>query len=59
MSEVLRLEEKFNEISENFKVEKEKHEIAETKRNRVQGTSMSFGILKSSVILLPLVIARS
>jgi hypothetical protein len=34
--EVLKLEEKLDEMSENFEVEKEKREIVETKRNRVQ-----------------------
>jgi hypothetical protein len=34
-SEVLRLEEKLDEISENFEVEKEKCEIAETEHSRV------------------------
>jgi hypothetical protein len=35
-SEVLRLEKKLDEMSENFEVEKEKREISETERNRVQ-----------------------
>jgi TPP-dependent indolepyruvate ferredoxin oxidoreductase alpha subunit len=35
-SEVLRLEKKLDEVSENFEVEKEKREIVETERNRVQ-----------------------
>jgi hypothetical protein len=35
-SEVLKLEEKLDEVSENFEVEKEKREIAETERDRVQ-----------------------
>jgi hypothetical protein len=34
-SEVLRLEKKLDEVSENFEVEKEKREIVETERNRV------------------------
>jgi hypothetical protein len=34
--EVLKLEEKLDEVSENFEVEKEKREIAETERDRVQ-----------------------
>jgi hypothetical protein len=34
--EVLKLEEKLDEVSENFEDEKEKCEIAKTKRNRVQ-----------------------
>jgi hypothetical protein len=32
----VRLEEKLDEISENFEVKKEKREIVETKRKRVQ-----------------------
>jgi predicted nuclease with TOPRIM domain len=35
-SEVLRLEEKLDEVSKHFEVEKEKRKIAETERNRVQ-----------------------
>jgi hypothetical protein len=35
-SEVLRLEKKLDEVSENFEVEKEKREIVETEWNRVQ-----------------------
>jgi hypothetical protein len=35
-SEVLSLEKKFDEVRENFEVEKEKRAIAETKRDRVQ-----------------------
>jgi hypothetical protein len=35
-SEVLRLEKKLDEVNENFEVEKEKHEIAKSERNRVQ-----------------------
>jgi hypothetical protein len=35
-SEVLRLKKKFDEVNENFEVEKEKREMSETKRNRVQ-----------------------
>jgi hypothetical protein len=33
---VLRLEKKLDEVSENFEVEKEKCEIAETEQNRVR-----------------------
>jgi hypothetical protein len=35
-SEVLKSEEKHDEVSENFEVEKAKHEIAEAKRDRVR-----------------------
>jgi hypothetical protein len=35
-SEVLRLEKKLDEVNENFEFEKEKREISETKRIRVQ-----------------------
>ena len=35
-SEVLKLEEKLDEISENFEVEKEKREVTKTECNRVQ-----------------------
>jgi predicted RNase H-like nuclease (RuvC/YqgF family) len=35
-SEVLKLEEKLDEVSKNFEVEKEKREIAKTERGRVQ-----------------------
>jgi hypothetical protein len=34
--EVLRLEKKLDEVNENFEFEKEKREISETKRIRVQ-----------------------
>jgi hypothetical protein len=58
-SEVLKLEEKLDEISRNFKVEKEKRKIAKTECNRVQRNVMNFGILKNSVILLPPVAVRN
>ena len=35
-SEVLRLEKKLDEVNENFEVEKEKREISDTERIRVQ-----------------------
>jgi hypothetical protein len=35
-SEVLRLEKKLDEVSENFECEKAKREIAEAEQNRVQ-----------------------
>jgi hypothetical protein len=34
-SKVLKLKEKFDEVNENFEVEKVKHEIAKVERNRV------------------------
>jgi hypothetical protein len=36
MSNVLRLEKKLDEVSESFEVEKEKREISDTERSRVQ-----------------------
>jgi hypothetical protein len=41
---VLKLDEKLDEISENFEVEKGKHKIVETECSRVQGTLMNFVI---------------
>jgi chromosome segregation ATPase len=58
-SEVLKLEEKLDEVSENFKVEKEKCEISETERDRVQRNVDELRTWKEQCFLLLLIVAEN